>query len=165
MFRPSARLLTSFFGVAMFLASVFVPTFVQAQTESVKSKETQLSGTFTDFQLQPTANGRYKLAGKLTINNLSPRAAKKVRADFYLSTDTELDSEDLVHSIDLARYNDGKGKLKGNSQVEVPLKQKVVAFVGSALRGQYLLIQLNADNAVHPADHSDVIVVGPIQVP
>lgn len=135
----------------------------QGTATAATAKLSDLAGTFTDFQLKKTPNGRYKLAGKLTLTNAGANA-KNVRANFYLSTDSELDPEDLVHTMSLADNNGGVGKLKHGAQVELALQQKVVPFVGSMLDGQFLLIELVSDNNVADSKRN-VIVVGPISVP
>ena len=162
------RLSLTFFTAALLCAAG--PAAVHAQEAQARetvaattAKVSDLAGTFTDFQLNKTANGRYKIAGRLTLTN-DGATAKNVRANFYLSTDSEVDPEDLVHTMNLADYNGGVGKLKRGQQVELELKQKVVSFVGSLLDGQFLLIELVSDNNV-AGSKRNVIVVGPISVP
>ena len=156
---------------ASLLSVAFVPLAARAQDAAQPAATTttavaDLAGMFSNFQIKPLTSGMLKVAGKLTITNVGAAKAKNVRVNFYVSTDTEIDPTDLVHTFSLADYNSGSSRLKSGGQVEIALKQKVVSFIGSLLEGQYLLIELVADNnTTTPADRHNVIAVGPISVP
>lgn len=168
--NPLIRLLPLLTAVAL-LSVAFAPSAARAQDAAQPAATTtaavaDLTGTFPNFQIKRLASGMLKVAGKLTITNAGAAKARNVRANFYVSTDAELDPTDLVHTFSLADYNAGSSRLKSGGQVEIALKQKVVSFIGSLLDGQYLLIELTADNNTSsPADKHNVIVVGPISVP
>ncbi len=167
-YDPSAmksKLSFSLFALAGLWAAALFPPSVHAQ-ETPTPAYADLSGKVDGFKLRKLASGMIKIQGKITISNLSATAARNVRVNVYLSDDQTFDPEDRVYTVNLADNDGGKGKLKGNSQTVIPLKEKLAGFVATLIAGQYLIFQFDAKNETPtPADSHNVVVVGPIAAP
>ena len=164
--HPKRPTLFSFLAaLALFsLASVFSPAAHAQGTTTAPYAD--VTGSLDNFHIKTLSSGSLKVLGKLTLANHGAVAAKDVYATVYLSDDKTFDPEDEVYTINLADYNNGKGKLKAGSQIVLPLSKKVSSFLAGMITGQYVIIQFSAkNNTPDTADNHNVVVVGPITLP
>ena len=150
-------------------ACAFAPSASRAQTprnpRPPPRRQSPTSRTFPNFQIKRLASGMLKVAGYLRSPTLA-RPKPGTSARIFTSQPMRVGPHRSGAHVFAGGLKFRQFQAKSGGQVEIALKQKVVSFIRSLLDGQYLLIELTADNNTSsPADKHNVIVVAPISVP
>ena len=116
------------------------------------AKAPALSGTAGELKVGNSADGsKLRVKTSVAVTNSGTKAAKGVTATVYLSDDAVLDTtEDTkIATLSLADFfPETGGKIGKKQTLTLPIKHSVPAALADYLNGKYLIVVLDATNAV-----------------